>query len=270
MILVIVGFSALLQPTVAASQTSAEGSAEHRWIVEEFFFAPSWPGRADYYTGEMLRSYAGSGVFTEMGGRARRHTLRLVEERDDYAVYTVETEQGDRVVDWYAHLRKESGGWRLTALRTLWLPPLFFILLDSLEAAPKPLSDTFQVELENMHLTVSSDSTLKTKFVDLRPSLEKIADRFDRESVRSVRAAPYGLDAPTPELRDLARALAAIRFSRVYGRAPGCVFVEIGGMIDNAVGFLRCAPDGEPPRMTPEEFILVEPLGDGWYLYKTT
>jgi hypothetical protein len=110
--------------------------------------------------------------------------------------------------------------------------------------------------LENMRLTASPDSGLKVFFADRRATLEAVAEGFNRESARSIAAAPDGLKAPSPALRSLARQLATIHFR--------------GGMIDNEVGFVRCASGITPPLMTPKRFILVEAIAPGWYLYKTT
>jgi hypothetical protein len=120
-------------------------------------------------------------------------------------IYAVQATEGRRVQDWCAYLMKEDTTWRLAAVRTLALPPLFFILLDSLEATRR-LPDSAGRTLENMRLTASPDSGLKTFFAERRAALESIADGFSRETARSIAAAPDGLKAPTPALRSLATA----------------------------------------------------------------
>jgi hypothetical protein len=191
--------------------------------------------------------------------------------RPSDVIYTVQVAEGRRAQDWYAYLRKEDTTWRLAAVRTLALPPLFFMLLDSLEAT-KRLPDSRRQVLENMRLTASPDSALKAFFAERRATLEGIADGFSRETARSIAAAPDGLKAPTPALRSLATRLATVRLRGAWRspELPGCVFLEIGGMIDNEVGFVRCTSGAGPPPVTPEHFILVEPIAPGWYLYKTT
>jgi hypothetical protein len=143
--------------------------------------------------------------------------------------------------------------------------------LDSLDAA-RSLSDAERQRLENMRLTVMPDSGLKAFFAVKRGDLDRIADGFARETARSISAAPAGLKAPTPALRSLASQLATLRFRGAWrdGAHPGCVFLEIGGMLDNEVGFVRCSSGAKIPAMSPERFILVESITSGWYLYKTT
>ncbi len=51
---------------------------------------------------------------------------------------------------------------------------------------------------------------------------------------------------------------------------PGIIEINIGGMIDNAVGFLY-VPDGrKPPGMSLGGYIYIEKVLEHWYLYKTT
>jgi hypothetical protein len=47
------------------------------------------------------------------------------------------------------------------------------------------------------------------------------------------------------------------------------VTVLVGGIMDNAVGFLY-SPDAPPPEITSYEHIWVEEVAPGWYLYRTT
>jgi hypothetical protein len=190
---------------------------------------------------------------------------------DSQAVYTVRVGGAARTEDWYAYVVKGDSGWRLTAVRTLALPPLFFMAMDSLSNT-KSLPDSLTALLENMRLTASSDSALKQFFLTRRPAFERIAEGFSRETARSISAAPDGLKAPTASLRSLAQQLSALHLRGAW-RDPEfteCVFVEIGGMIDNEVGFMRCASENSVPAINPERFIVVEPITGGWYLYKTT
>jgi hypothetical protein len=254
----------LISARLATAQGPPNAADNHRWVVDQFFFAPRWPDKASYYTGEMKAQYADEKSMGEFGAHARRSTLRVLSTTSNEAVYTVQVTQGRRAQNWYAYMTKEGNSWRLAAVRTLALRRPFFMLLDSLEVT-RSLADSARQMLENMRLTTSTDSALKAFFA-------AIADGFARDSAHSIAAAPVGLKAPTPVLRSLARQLAALHFRGAWRDTehPGCVFLEIGGMIDNEVGFMRCGPGATPPSMTPRQFILVEVIAPGWYLYKTT
>ena len=45
---------------------------------------------------------------------------------------------------------------------------------------------------------------------------------------------------------------------------------QIGGIIDNTVGYYFFLHEEDVPEMTPGRMIMLRDLGDGWYLYKTT
>jgi hypothetical protein len=254
---------------VGQGPPSAPGS--DRWIVEQFFFAADWPTRAQYYSGEMKRLYLNTQTMGEAGAPALRGSLRLIKAAEREAVYAVRIGAPERIEDWYAYLVKGDSGCRLSAVRALALPPLFFILLDSLSLM-KPLPDSLLSTVENMRLAASSDSALKQFFLAHAEAIQRIADGFSHETAGSIAAAPDGLQAPTPSLQSLARQLAALHLRGAWrdSEVPDCLFVEIGGMIDNEVGFMRCATERSVPAITPERFILIESLSGGWHLYKTT
>jgi hypothetical protein len=260
----------LMFPGLSVAQ-SAPASGDPRWIVEQFFFASQWPGKTQYYTGEMKDRYSDANTMGEFNAPARRSSLRGIRMTPSDAVFTVQVADRHRAQDWYAYLTKAGTSWRLAAVRTLAIPAPFFMLLDSLLSA-RSLQDSERQMLENMRLTVTPDSGLKAFFVIKRAALDSIADGFARETARSIAAAPAGLKAPAPALRSLATRLATLHFRGAWrdARHAGCVFLEIGGMIDNEVGFVRCSSGGNTPLMTPERFILVDAIASGWYLYKTT
>jgi hypothetical protein len=258
-------------PAASLAQSRPLVANDHRWVVEQFFFAPVWREKTQYYTGEMKAHYADGKSMGEFGARARRSSLRLIKSGSSEAIYAVEVFEGCRAHDWYAYLNKEGTVWRLAAVRTLALPPFFFLLLDSLDGR-KPLPDSLTRMVENMRLTAHSDLELKTFFASQRAMLEAIADGFSRETAHSIAAAPDGLKAPTSALRSLATQLSVLHFRGAWrdSELPGCVFLEIGGMIDNEVGFVRCRSRATPPSMSPKRFILVESVVSDWYLYRTT
>ena len=49
-----------------------------------------------------------------------------------------------------------------------------------------------------------------------------------------------------------------------------CFNFLIGGILDNAVGFLFVKDKSDLPEMSERGIIMLREIGDGWYLYKTT
>jgi hypothetical protein len=257
----------LSAPCSAQSPPGPETGPE--WVAEQYFFAPAWPRKAEYYTGEM-RVRQGEKTIGEAGVPALRTSLRPVETTPATSVYAVQAVLNGRVHDLYAYVVKEEAGWRLAAIRALWLPPMYYMLLDTLASTPT-LPDSDAAELENMRLTVSTDSALKAFFEAHHPVLDSIAEVFGRDTTRLVRAVRPGAAASTSP-RSPATQLAELHFggARRDPGAPGCVLLAIGGMLDNEVGFMHCPDTATPPAMSIASFILVEAVAPGWYLYKTT
>jgi hypothetical protein len=260
----------LLLPNFAPAQdTPAPASPE--WLVRQYVTAVSWPERARYYTGELAEHYATSPTLGELGVTMRPGSPRQLLQTADIAVFAVALSPEMRPSDMYLYLRRTHGEWRLEALRALALPLVVYDILDSLEARQR-LPDSLKAFVARMRLTTSTDSALKAFFVAKAARLQQVADAFEREHVDSVSAADRNSPAPTQSLKDLYAQLADLNFAGVYrdSDAAGCMLLKIGGLIDNEVGFMYCPEGALPPSMSPVRFILVEPVANGWFLYKTT
>ena len=61
-----------------------------------------------------------------------------------------------------------------------------------------------------------------------------------------------------------------IRALRADRNAPGTHLYLIGGVLDNTVGYMYQPDPAKLPAISAGYFILIRPLGNGWYLYKTT
>jgi hypothetical protein len=253
-------------PTLVASADSAGSPG---WIVQRFFDRDGWPGRARYYTGEMARYAAAATLGAHLPpGATVRHRV-LLRERDRTVIAS--TLSGvDRENDWYAYLYRDAAGWKLGEIRTLALPPLFYELMRSLsgETTGDPAQAT---ELAEMRLTASPDSALKGYFAAKQTALRQLADAFRAAPAltRVTRDGDGGASGAPSGIVSLLRRLHVASVER-QPEHPGCVFVVIGGMLDNSVGYLHAPPGCAVPAMSPHGFILVEPIAPGWYLYKST
>ncbi|GAB4351953.1 MAG: hypothetical protein Kow0099_36120 [Candidatus Abyssubacteria bacterium] len=96
---------------------------------------------------------------------------------------------------------------------------------------------------------------------ELREFYPEHADEFSK--IRSL-AESGDLEAANKAARNL-HCSAVVRDSRT-----GIIEIVIGGLVDNAVGYMY-VPDGQSkPEMTPDEYIYVERIADNWFLFKTT
>ena len=169
---------------------------------------------------------------------------------------------GDRAVarmhyrerrDAYLYLHRAGGAWTIDAIRTLALPPFVVTLGDSLRATPRRTAEQDEM-LANLELTMRSDAELLAWFG---------AHRSELEQLRALAEAGRGASAQAETILHELHLLSA-------GAEAGLVRVTIGGILDNGVGFLHAdRPEAVPP-IDPIEHIWIEPVGGGWYLFKTT
>lgn len=244
----------------------SRGSPE--WIVEQYFVSRSFPDRRDFLFGELAQDANGPTVGAEVPA-ASVVTYRPVSMSGDAAVFAVTIRERDRVLDLYAFLESRGSEWRMGSIRGLALPPLYYMLLDSLKAKPA-LPDSEAADLANMELVTSSDSALRAYFTTHRAELVALVTAFIDADIALARANEWFRPVETPpELAARLRALSLNAISR-DSENPGCIRVSIGGILDNDVGYLYAPAGCTPPAMSPHDVILLDGLDPGWYLYKTT
>ena len=185
-------------------------------------------------------------------GSIEKKPDRIVKVDQDFAVARVESLRtpSQPPIDLYFYLRRTSGNWKVVTFRTLALSGIVYHVRDDLRKR-KDLSREERITLLNTELTLSSDRELRLYFKAHRQLLESLASH-------TTTNAKLGLK------RDLERS--GFTTAKEEG---GIVRLTIGGVLDNTVGFLKVRK-GSPPRISPSETIWLEPLGDGWYLFKTT
>ena len=185
---------------------------------------------------------------------------RLVAIGEGHAVARVlaRPPEGDPI-DLYFYLEEAEQGWRVSAMRTLALPPFVYMMIDQLEAQTSRSPDEDRI-LENVRLVTLTDAALRHWFDENRQAIDSLVEAYERLPSGSGAVRD---DGATP---GISAALAALHLTQISAAEGGIVLV-IGGVLDNSVGLMRTA---SPPPMSPSEYIWVEPLADGWFLFRTT
>ena len=271
----------LAAPAAAATPAAAPvppavGSPE--WIVDSFFKQKQFPDLARYATGEFAELYRNSPTLGSIVPSGVTVTSRVLERDALHIVFGVSMTDSNVTKEWYAYLRLEGGAFKLEAIRTLTLGARFFETLVAAEKAA--LAGRLNVlgvqELDRSHLTIAADAELKNHFVAQKPLFEALVKEFSALAQIDVvnfdgKAAPDGKATPE-QIASLAQQLRALTVGaaiRRYRDAEGCVALIIGGDGENQVGYLRAAAGARVPKMSPKSFIYIEPIADGWYLFKT-
>lgn len=266
----------VLAATASGARAQAPDTTSAAWVVEMFYGRPAFPGLAEHVTGEFAEHYAGAATVGAGLPPEVVVTSRPLRQEAERATFATHLRDASHARDFYTFLRRENGVWKISEVRTLALPPLHDALLQELEGlrSRRELPDSMVAELENMRLTAASDSALKAHLLAHEPAFRALAERFAAArglTALSTERTATG-SAPATETRELRAGLRALRLGGLERRpkAPGCVLIVIGGMLDNEVGYIFAPPGCTPPAVSPSAYIYVEQVAPGWYLYKTT
>lgn len=167
----------------------------------------------------------------------------------------------DNPTDIYLYLsRGPAGAWTIDAIRALALPRFVATMRNDLaQRASRSVEE--ERTLTGIDLMMRPDARLRDWF-----ALNRAA--FD--GLRAIAQADAGngqrrVDGPAARA-----ALDEIGAATLDIDDRGAVVVTIGGVADNAAGFLFTADPAAAPRIDPAGHIWVEPVGGGWFLFKTT
>jgi hypothetical protein len=263
-------------------------------LVAQFFDRGGFPDAASYYTGEMLRLYADAPtlgevlpeIYPDANPADLTVTHRAIRVECGRADFATTVSLGSAGEDWYLYLVREDSGWKISAVRTQDLPDFYYELRDRLSTDPEFVTLLDQASSDDapritgaeqmaiMRLVTSSDATLRRYFEQQREWFEALTTEFGRQPALEFvagdgRVRPEGAaSSETPELAARVRSVGLTSVTR-EAAYPNCMFLSIGGVLNEEVGYLYAPAGCAPPDMSPDRFILVEPLAANWYLYKT-
>lgn len=159
-------------------------------------------------------------------------------------------------------VQSASGTWTINAIRALALPPFVATLRNDL-IQRVTLTNEEQQSLAEINLMMQSDADLRSWFAEHRSELD---------ALRTIALAEPTIGGTARTIDgDAARmALGQINASSLAISENGAVTVTLGGIVDNIVGFLFAGTSDKVPTVDGSEYIWVEAVGDGWYLFKAT
>jgi hypothetical protein len=204
---------------------------------------------------------------------------RIVRIDESRAAARVVNREGDRETDLYLYLTKDQY-WRISAMRAMATTGILEMIVAESENR-KDMPEGEKEMVANARLTLQSDARLARWFGENREGLESLVRAFRAtvpEGVRLVRYDPdLGETGPATDAKgrfardypEVVGILRELNLNAVSVRENGDLEVNIGGLVDNGVGFIH-SPSNSPPPIDPEDCIWVERVADGWYLYRTT
>jgi hypothetical protein len=227
--------------------------------------------------------------------------IKIVSQDEKRAVVSADL-PGQHPLTGYVFLERQGGQWKVEALRTLTVPPQ---LVNLRLAWPNMTDEQRKQQFRNKPPEAQADFERLLVAVDLamKPDRDEMAFFNEHKpvfagllrdmmagglsgaaSVASLRANQNEGWATAPEATrrttmasDLETLLIAAGVRASFGPkgkieplcGEDCATFTVLSAGSNNVGYLWIGPKGKVPEMAPQGFIVIEPLGEGWYLFKT-
>ena len=253
-------------------------------IAEQFVAPAGWPEMKDYLCCEVAGQAKKQTLGQQIPPRQRR-ACELIQQDSATAVVAVELRDSASRRDFYLHFRHDSTGWKLGAVRSLAMthlgPPMVALLtgLPKAEVADynrKHPDASHAFTVGNLRLWTSADAEIAAYFQRRRPDFQKLLRRV--QTGKFFAPTPPGPAEPAaeqaanadPAVHALLRRLFLGRVTRRATACGSCLAFVIGGKTTSSVGLLYQPEAGSLPAMSPNGVIVLRPLGEGWYLYKTS
>jgi len=226
--------------------------ADESRLVEQFFGQDGLDNKREVYTGEMLEHYLDKPTLGEDLPKGINVSLRALEQSPRREIYAVLLTKEGISQDWYIYLVNDQKKWKISAVRNLALPSMFFMSLQAIQSKPNRTKEE-ENHYQNMLLTLQLDSELKEYLHKNIGSLNAIAFEAKTSQKKATESAKH------------------LNLNLVgYDSSSGIVDVNVGGILDNSVGYLFVPPGTEVPQMSDEDYIYIEHVTGNWYVYKTT
>ena len=231
------------------AQNDVKDSPE--WLVDSFFQQESFPDKSKYYTGEMLNDVENPTIGEELNGKGNVQ-FHKIKDANDECVFSVQVAVDNEVIDFYCFLMRQKEVWKINAVRRFLLPTFIYMAYDSLSNLSSLSTDdsTFYLSLK---LFTMNDSKLKNYLSAHVTELQELVSYFDQEQSDKIKLKLSSLGCN------------AIFKDKNY---PGCVFIQILAFEKMEVGFLYSTESSELPKVSPKDFIYIEEVSRGWFIYR--
>lgn len=250
-------------------------------LSKKVFARDTFPDLPRYSTGEYQGHPNGRDLAPGL-----KAAYKLLEQNDQTAVVAVTfIDSAGKYLNTYLHFKKD-GNWKIAAFRALAMTGMIETVHEELSAmSPEQVDRIIYAHLpadkdhrpfktkkeyiyqwRNTGLTLASDSELVAYFRQHKPEFEKLKTILE---ARGLYKSAGGV-IQMPAAADLMDQVKALYLNNVSPIGASALNFNIGGIIDNTVGYLYVKDKKDLPKMSPDDYIMIMEIGDGWYLYKTT
>jgi hypothetical protein len=229
-------------------QQYSSGSPE--WLVDRFFSKSSFTDKSNYYSGEMLSEVNEPTIGEELNGKGEIF-FHQIKATNDENVFAVEIKLENKAIDFYCYLLKQESTWKINAIRRFLLPSFVYAVRDSLSKF-KSLSSNDSAFYLSLKLFTMNDTDLKNYFNNNVNKFKQLVSYFNKELSDEVD-----------------KGLASVNCNAIYmdKKYPGCVFIQILTFENLESGFIYADESEVVPGVTANEFIYIEEVVPGWFIY---
>lgn len=254
-------------------------------LAKKIFGKDSLSNLDNYITGE----YQGRPNGRDLPeGTTTKFTLLGQTEKSAVVNMTIFDPTG-KGVDTYLYFENDSR-WKMNAFRALAMTNIIEeIVLELEKIQPQQIDEIikqskktteeanvmftskedYDFQLGNARLTLELDENITKHFLKNRAEFERIKNgalkQLETEKVKKEWSIKL-VENLKPDYQKL-----FISSISTGGYEIGnCINFLIGGILDNAVGYLFVKDKKNLPQMKPDAIIMIKEIGNGWYIYKTT
>lgn len=259
------------------------GQSDPLSLTKTIFARDTFPEMEQHITG----SYKGHPNGTDLHDGTKTSFLLLGQQKKTAVVNVNFTDSTGINVDCYLHFIHDEV-WKAAAFRSLAMMGIPSMLKEELEKMtdedvdrlvedykngnsdfPNITSrEDYDYELGNLTLMLAADQKIVDHFEENQDEFNRVKNEILNEleeELSNESSINVGKDHKD-DLRNL-----FLSFVKTGGFEFGeALNFSIGGMLDNAVGYLFIPDNKSAPQMSPDRIIMIRNLGNGWYMYKTT
>lgn len=251
-------------------------------LAKKIFGKDSFPNILDYSSGEYKGRPNGQDL---QDGSITRFRLLAQMEKTAVVAMTIVDSAGSGF-DSYLYFQKDKT-WKMTTLRALAmtgiieqvkieLEKMTLEQVDAMIAESKKNKkeddafitsrEDYQFQLGNTKLTLDLDDNIINHFLSNQAEFERLKEF----ALAELKNKKNDEDRSVKLIETLKPAYQKIYISSVSTEFENCITFEIGGMLDNTVGYIYVLDKKHLPEMDPDRIIMIREIGNGWYIYKTT
>lgn len=189
-------------------------------------------------------------------------------------------------LDTYLHFEKDTI-WKISAYRTLAMTRIIeHVAIELEKMTPQQVDDIiakskkdtlaiftsredYNFQLGNTKLTLELDENVAKHFMTNQAEFERLKNlalkQLQKEKVNEERSVKL-----IENLKADYQKIFITSVSTGGHELGNCINFLIGGILNNSVGYIYVEDKKELPEMNPSRIIMIQEVGNGWYIYKTT